>query len=146
MGLKKIFKGQEWFYLTKGKNCTKNLSQAVNFKPVSLHEILSNRDKQEINSERPRRATSLTRPIFDEKRMKHERGARQSMTGLRTWLCYVEIILASTAIEKFFCPFFSRHDHALIPVEDHRPNIEARPSFCPKQFQGIYKNSILLIA
>jgi hypothetical protein len=44
---KKIFKGD----LTKGKNYTKNLSQAVNFKPVSLHEILSDRDKQGIISE-----------------------------------------------------------------------------------------------
>jgi hypothetical protein len=34
----------------KGKNCTINLSQAVNFKPVSLHEILSDRDKQRIIS------------------------------------------------------------------------------------------------
>jgi hypothetical protein len=73
----------------------------VTFKPVSLHEIVSNRDKQGIISEQSRRATSLTRPIFDEKRMKQERGARQSMMGLRTQLCYVEIILASTVMEKF---------------------------------------------
>jgi hypothetical protein len=78
----------------------------VNFKPVSLHEILSNRDKQEIISERRRRATSLTRPIVDEKRMKQEREAQQSMTGLGTWVCYIEIILTSTVIENFFALFF----------------------------------------
>jgi hypothetical protein len=48
----------------------KILPQAVNFKPVSLHEILSNRDKQGIISEQQMSTTSLTRPIFDEKRMK----------------------------------------------------------------------------
>ena len=79
----------------------------MNFKPVSLHEILSDRDKQGIISEWQRRATSLTRPIFDEKRIKQERGAWQSMTGLRTWLCYVEIILASTVIGIFLPIFFS---------------------------------------
>ena len=78
----------------------------MNFKPVSLHEILSDRDKQGIISERRRRATSLTRPIFDEKRIKQERGAWQSMMGLRTWLCYVEIIQASTVIGNIFLPFF----------------------------------------
>jgi hypothetical protein len=70
--------------LNKRQKLYKNLSQAVNFKPVSLHEILSDRDKQGIISERRRRATSLTRPILDEKRIKQERGAPQSMTGLRT--------------------------------------------------------------
>jgi hypothetical protein len=78
----------------------------VNFKPVSLHEILSNRDKQGIISEQPSCATSLTRQIFDEKRMKQERGARQSMMGLRAWLCYVETILASTVIGNIFFAFF----------------------------------------
>ena len=79
----------------------------MNFKQVSLHEILSNRDKQGIISERRRRATSLTRPILGEKRMKQEREARQSMMGLRTWLCYVEIILMSTVIENIFFALFS---------------------------------------
>jgi hypothetical protein len=89
----------------------------MNFKPVSLHEILSDRDKQGIISEeRRRRATSLTRPILDEKRMKQEREARQSMISLRTWLCYIEIILTSTVIENIFLPFFPRHDHELNTV------------------------------
>jgi hypothetical protein len=99
-------------WLKKRQKLFKNLSQVVNFKPVSLHEILSYRDKQGITSEQRRRATSLTRPIFDEKRMKQERGAWQSMMGLRKWLCYIDIILASTVTENIFLPFFSRHDHA----------------------------------
>jgi predicted metalloendopeptidase len=93
--------------INKRQKVYKNLSQAVNFKWVSLHEILSDRDKQGIISEQRRRATSLTRPILDEKRMKQEREAQQSMTGLGTWLCYVEIILTSTVIENIFLPFFS---------------------------------------
>jgi hypothetical protein len=51
--------------------------------------------------------TSLTWPTLDEKRMKQERGAQQSMTGLRTWLCYIEILLASTVIENIFFALFS---------------------------------------
>jgi hypothetical protein len=105
-----IWGARTMLLLTKGKNCTKNLSQAVNFKPVSLLEILSDKDKQGIMSEWPRKATSLTRPIFDEKRMKWERGAQQSMTGLQTWLCYIEI----TVIWNIFLPFFSHHDHAFV--------------------------------
>ena len=107
----------------------------MNFKLVSLHEILSDRDKQGIISEQRRRATSLTRPIFDEKRIKQEKGAQQSVTGLRTWLRYVETILASTVIGNIFLLFFSHYDHALIPVEDRRPNIEVRVSV-PSYFRA----------
>jgi hypothetical protein len=67
--------------LTKGKACTKNILQAVNFKPVSLHEILSNRDKQGIIREQRRSATSLQMLVSDHKDETRERGAQQSMMG-----------------------------------------------------------------
>jgi hypothetical protein len=116
---------------TKGLNCTKDLSQAVNFKPVSLHKILSDRDKQGIISEQRRGATSLTRTILDEEDERREEPDCQCC--LRTWLCYIENILASTIIGIFL--FFACHDHALIPVEDCRPNIEVQVSI-PSYFMA----------
>jgi hypothetical protein len=77
----------------------KNLTQEVNFKPVSLHEILTNRDKQGIISEWRRSATSLTRPDFDEGDETRERSPTVSDT-LENILCYVQNVLASTVIEK----------------------------------------------
>jgi hypothetical protein len=73
----------------------------VNSKLVSLCENLSDRDKEGMINEQRKRATTLTRLIFDEGDEMRERSLRQLLMGWRMWLCNVKNVLASTVIGIF---------------------------------------------